>query len=99
MVYKVNRSVFLISRKSDRRNDFLPLLILYGFSFLMGGGIYEKNFDGSKLVYSSARTCFFLLSDEKSDYLEAFCYDVNEKKAYVAHLGKDAEVYARCIMK
>lgn len=89
----VNVPLFAESR------DSLNAIDAYGFSFLMDGGIYEKNFDGSKLVYSSARTCFFLLSDEKSDYLEAFCYDVNEKKAYVAHLGKDAEVYARCIMK
>ena len=89
----VNVPLFAESR------DSLNAIDAYGFSFLMDGGIYEKNFDGSKLVYSSARTCFFLLSDEKSDYLEAFCYDVNEKKAYVAHLGKDAEAYARCIMK
>ena len=89
----VNVPLFAESR------DSLNAIDAYGFSFLMDGGIYEKNFDGSKLLYSSARTCFFLLSDEKSDYLEAFCYDVNEKKAYVAHLGKDAEVYARCIMK
>jgi uncharacterized protein (TIGR02145 family) len=79
--------------------DSLNAIDAYGFSFLMDGGIYEKNFDGSKLVYSSARTCFFLQSDENSDFLEAFCYDVNGKKAYVAHLEKDAEVYARCIMK
>lgn len=71
----------------------------YGFSFLVDGGIYEKRFDGKGLAYSMDRTCFFLQFDESSDYRKAFCYDVYEKKANVAYLGKDAEVYARCIMK
>ena len=79
--------------------DSLNSTDAYGFSFLMDGGIYDKNFDGSKLAFSSTRTCFFLLSDESSDYRNAFCYDVNEKKANIAHLEKDAEVYVRCIMK
>lgn len=71
----------------------------YGFTFLVDGGIYEKKFDGKGLAYSMDRTCFFLHSDESSDYRKAFCYDVNKKKASVTSLGKDAEVYARCIMK
>ena len=71
----------------------------YGFTFLVDGGIYEKRFDGKGLAYSMDRTCFFLQSDESSDYRKAFCYDVNKKKASVTSLGKDAEVYARCIMK
>ncbi len=79
--------------------DSLNATNAYEFSFLKDGGIYEKNFDGSKLVFSSARTCFFLQSDESSDYRKAFCYDTNKKKASIVHLGKDAEAYARCIMK
>lgn len=71
----------------------------YGFTFLVDGGIYEKKFDGKGLAYSMDRTCFFLLSDESSDYRKAFCYDVYKKKASVTSLEKDAEVYARCIMK
>lgn len=89
----VNVPLFAESR------DSLNVIDAYGFSFLMDGGIYEKKFDGKGLAYSMDRTCFFLLSDESSDYRKAFCYDVYKKKAYVAHLGKDAEVYARCIMK
>ena len=89
----INVPLFVESRDSLNATDE------YGFSFLMDGGIYDKNFDGSKLAFTSTRTCFFLLSDESSDYRNAFCYDVNEKKAYVASVERDAELYVRCIMK
>ena len=89
----INVPLFVESRDSLNATD------AYGFSFLMDGGIYDKNFDGSKLAFTSTRTCFFLLSDESSDYRNAFCYDVNEKKAYVASVERDAELYVRCIMK
>ena len=71
----------------------------YGFAFLVDGGIYDWTFDGERLAYASNRTCLYLQSDEDSDYREAFCYDIQEKKAYLTAVRKEAELYVRCIMK
>lgn len=70
----------------------------YDFSFPKNGGIYEKSFDGKDLAYSARRTCFFLQSDESSESRIAFCYDFYKKFSSVTTLGKDAEVYVRCIL-
>lgn len=71
----------------------------FGFSFSMKGGLYEKNSQNENLAYSTGKTCFFLQSDEKINFRNAFCYNTLEKSAVVTALGNDVELYVRCIMK
>lgn len=54
------------------------------------------------LVCASIRwkkTCFFLQSDENEGFVNVFCYNLDEKFAFETALERNAELYARCIMK
>lgn len=85
--------LFLNSQDSLKNNN------AYGFSFQTDGGMYDKNLQGTNLVYSDEKTCFFLQSDENTDFRKAFCYEVSEKATVVTNVQKNAELYVRCIMK
>lgn len=93
MVRYYNVPLFAIPQDSSKKNDS------YEFAFRIDGGIYDKNYDGKEQAYSVEKACFFLLSDEKSDFRKAFCYDVNGEYSIESYFEKDAELYARCIMK
>lgn len=93
MVRYYNVPLFAIPQDSLNKND------TYEFAFRIDGGIYDKTHDGKEFAYSVEKACFFLLSDEKSDFRKAFCYDVNGDFSIESFFDKDAALYARCIMK
>lgn len=82
-----------VNNQDSSKNDNI-----YSFSFQVDSGVYDKNFEGN-LAYLMDKACFFLQSDENANFRNAFCYDVNGKYAVVTKMGKESELYVRCIMK
>lgn len=81
-----------------KSNDSTQSMNAYGFSFHTSGGVFEKGIQGEDYAFNTEKTCFFLQSDENTEFRNAFCYYVDKEYFILESVDKKAELYARCII-